>query len=254
MEDEKEKLLDKITSVATARLKIPIISTYIAVLIIYNWDIIYFLVYQKDTAINKIQYIKTHYHQLYYSRILECLLIAVAILVVFTILNTILNFLLKWFYKKDKEVKEEIDSHEKIKQLTEQLAIAFNELKKTKDENKNLSNVNDGLSKNPLNKFNFETSEIARKELSVIINLLSQNEYGDKQIYSLKEFLAIIKKEPKISPALLLQRATYQDEMQDVINFLESKNLIQKIAANNYDNKPAYFKLNKSFIEILNLE
>jgi len=254
MEDEKEKLIDKLTSVATSRLKIPIISTYIAVLIIFNWDIIYYIIFQEDSAIDKIEYIKINYHHEYYYRIFECLIIAITILIIFTVLNTILNLSLKWFYKKDKEVREEIDSHEKIKKLTEQLSIALKEITILKDKNINLSSINENLSNNPLSKYNFEKSEIAQKELSNIINSLSQNEYGDKQIYSLQEFISLIKKDPNISLDSLLNIATYKDEMNNVINYLGNKKLLEVVKSKDNDEIRIYFRLNKSFEEILKLK
>ena len=170
MEDNQEKIIDKISNIATSRLKIPIISTYIAVLILYNWDIIYYLFYENGSASSKISFIKCNYHDEYYFRIFQCLIIAISILIIFTILNTFLSLLLKWFYKKDKEVKEEINSHEKIKQLTEQLAISLEELNKVNEENKKLNVINDNLSNNPLKKYSLEKSEIAKKELNDIIN------------------------------------------------------------------------------------
>ncbi|OEY71824.1 hypothetical protein [Salegentibacter salarius] len=116
---EKTEILENITKSVNERLKISIIITYISVLIIYNWDILFYLFFENSSASTRILEIKENYSDVYYQRILICLAISILLIVIFTALNTLLNLGLKWFYRKDKETKSEIENFEKITQLSE---------------------------------------------------------------------------------------------------------------------------------------
>lgn len=253
MENEKESLIDKITSIATSRLKVPIISTYLIVLTLYNWDILYYLIYQKDTAICKINYIKMHYADMYYARIFECLGIAIIILIVFTSLNTLLNYLLKWFYKKDKAVKGEIDNFEKVDELTAQLASAFDEIKKLKEGNSNLNKVNRGLFNKEIINNDLTPQNIAKKELQSLKSSFNESEARDKINFSFDEFVKIIKENNKITLEKLKKTVTYEEEIQTIISILRNKKLIKINNFDSFSDSLKTFEISRSFEEILKL-
>jgi hypothetical protein len=58
---DEEKLLENIGNSIASKLKVPIITTYISVLIIFNWDILFYLIFSSEEAKIKIQYIKDEY-------------------------------------------------------------------------------------------------------------------------------------------------------------------------------------------------
>ena len=122
---DEEKLIDNIGKSIASKLKVPIITTYISVLIIYNWDIIFYLIFGDEEAKIKIQYIKDQYGGIHFERIAICLLVSILLIVIFTVINTFLNYCLKWFYRKDKEIISEIDSFEKISILSQQLSTTL---------------------------------------------------------------------------------------------------------------------------------
>lgn len=62
---EEEKILESITNNISSRLKVPIIITYLCVLLIFNWDILYYLLLENDDPANKIDCIKSTYSELY---------------------------------------------------------------------------------------------------------------------------------------------------------------------------------------------
>ena len=82
---EEEKILESITNNISSRLKVPIIITYLCVLLIFNWDILYYLLFENDDPTNKIDCIKSTYSELYYTRIFHCIIISITLIILFTV-------------------------------------------------------------------------------------------------------------------------------------------------------------------------
>lgn len=221
---EEEKLLENISKSISNRLKIPIITTYICVLILYNWDIIYYLIFENIDAKIKIQYIKDEYGTVYYTRILTCLFLSASLIVIFTILNTFLNFCLKWFYRKDKEITSEIESFEKINVLSEQLSNSLDENENLNAQIENLKNINNNLASKTLN---VNIADISKKDYEQTIKTLRSNKDSEKLIFSFKELIDMLRKNINILVNDIYELATYQSEMKHLISILASENLLK---------------------------
>ncbi|WP_312922167.1 hypothetical protein [Empedobacter brevis] len=138
MSETTDKIVDKIVGDATSRLKIPIVSTYLCILIINNWDILYFIIFSKIDATIKILYVKTHYDFWdYLLRVGGSLIYAIFILVVFTFID---YYLVKWLKNvsiKKKGLQQQIIDHSTLEDLKKVIESLKNENKKL---NKNIEN------------------------------------------------------------------------------------------------------------------
>lgn len=250
---EQETILENITKSISDRMKVPIIVTYISVLIIYNWDIIFFLFFENIPASERIKTIKNLYGEIYYERILISLGIAIIILILFTILNTFLNLSLKWFYRKDKETNSEIENYEKISLLTEQLSELIDKNKILNTEIANLKNINENLSSKTLN---INVKEISQKDFDILLSELNSQNNKEKFLYSLKELINALKIDLKIDKDDLFQLATYDHEMELLLKILSERKLIElKSTFSTRKGRHVYaFELSHSFEDFLNME
>lgn len=247
---EEEKILENITKSISERLKAPIISTYVCVLVLYNWDILFFLFFENSSASFKIQSIKNEYGSVYYTRIIACLIISVTLLITFTVLNTLINFCLKWFYRKDKEITSEIESYEKVNILTEQLSNSINEIKILNSQVENLKNINNRLS---AQNTNFSISDISKKDYNNLIDFLNTKSNKEKLIFSLKELISKLKNDPKTSIETIYSSSTYEKDMQTLVYFLEERNLLKRKNLYYENSTMTYqgFELSTSFKDFL---
>jgi hypothetical protein len=250
---EEEKILENISKSITERLKIPIVATYICVLVLYNWDIIYYLIFEYKTASVKIKFIKEEYGPEYYIRILICLTISVALIILFTTLNTSLNFCLKWFYKKDKEITSEVESYEKIKTLTEQLSNSIDEIKNLNSQIENLKNINENLaSKNK----KIDISEISKKDYELLFTTLNKRPNKEKLLYSLNELVIELKNNEKVNIQKVYKNATYEHDMRNLVELLFEMKLLSGTRYMNVDNSSSYdgVKLGTSFKDFIKMD
>lgn len=248
---EEEKILENITKSISDRLKVPIILTYISVLIIHNWDILYYLFFQAEVANAKIDYIKKNYSEFYYPRIINSLIIAVVLIIVFTVLNTAINFCLKWFYRKDKEIKAEIESFEQISKLTEQLSTSIDEIKRLKEQVENLKKINVNLSTNT----KLDVKEISKIDYNNLISHLNTKPNKEKLLFSLKELLLMFKNDDKESQSMIFAKATYTHEMRELVQILIDRKLIEEThySGKGYSSYSG-FKIGTSFKDFLKME
>jgi len=249
---EESNIIENVTKSLTTRLRIPIIATYLSILIIYNWDILFYLFFEKIPASEKIKVIKETYSDNYFDRILTCLGIAIIVILLFTVINTILNFCLKWFYRKDKELKTEINDHEKVKILTEQLSESIDKNKLLVAEIENLKNINQNLS---VQKLKFETSDISKKDYENLLAYLNSKEKKEKYLFSLKELITALRRDINITQDKLFteKSSTYLDEMKELIGILENKKLA-KFEYSYRNGHDYYLNLSKSFKDFLKME
>lgn len=132
MSETSEKFIDKVIETATSRLKIPIISTYIIVLIFHNWDLVYYLLFQSGEATTKIVYIKKNFPN-YWERVFDALFFAIIVLVVFTLVDLILSIALKTVYKAKKKVNDEVNEYKRVEELQNVFKEQNKEIKKLKE-------------------------------------------------------------------------------------------------------------------------
>lgn len=231
----------------------PIIITYICVLFLYNWDIIYYLIFECETASKKIKYIKDIYGSVYFERILTCLTISVILIILFTVLNTLINFGLKWFYRKDKEINSEVESYEKMNYLTEQLSLAIDEIKKLQSQIDNLKKINDNLNSKSLK---VEIADISKKDYNNLLNFLNSNENKEKLIFSLNELINMLKNNNKIGIHQIYSKATYEDEMRILIEYLTQLKLLSITMYRNENDRSTYesLKIGTSFKDFLKMD
>lgn len=252
---DEEKLIDNIGNSIASKLKVPIITTYISVLIIFNWDILYYLIFSGEEAKIKIQYIKDEYGSVHFERIAICLIVSMLLIILFTIINTFLNYCLKWFYRKDKEITTEIESFEKITLLSEQLSTALDNNKELNSELETLQNINNSLSTKSLN---VNVNEISKKDFQKLISNLKTRPNNEKFLFSLKELIDILKKEPKQDLEKIFKSSTYDTEMRALVAHLINKNLLKTNFERNYIDGQIYENtiliLSPSFKDFLKME
>lgn len=249
---EGEKIIESITKTINERLKVPIIITYLSVLILYNWDILFYLIFGKENASIKIDYIKDEYSSDYWCRILSCIIISILLIVAFAIINTGLNYLLKWFYRKDKEITSEINDFETIKNKNQQLVNSIDEINKLKIEVENLTKINDELN---LKSKEISISDIAKKDFEILNSKLSSIQHKEKLLYSLKELIEFLKNEPDIETHDIYRQATYSLEMAELIGILEDFKLVQEnfVGYDTFSNPISTLKIGTSFKEFLKM-
>jgi len=250
---EKSDILESITNSVSEKLKVPIILTYICVLIIFNWDILFYLFFENIAASTKISTIKEVYGDVYYERIIICLSISVIIIVLFAILNTFLNFALKWFYRKDKEITSEIHNFEKISFLNEQLSESIEDSKRCSSEVAALKNINENLTSKNLD---INLNDISKNDFNILLSQINSQGNKKKLLYSLKELINSIKKDINIESDEIFKIATYENDMINLIEILRSRELLKIIKEfNPQKNKVTEeFHLSRSFEDFLKME
>lgn len=250
---EGEKIIESITKTINDRLKIPIIITYLSVLIIYNWDVLFYLIFEKETASIKIACIKEEYSSEYWYRIFTCIGISIILIGAFTIINTGLNYLLKWFYKKDKKFTSEIENYETIDNLRQQLADSIDKRNKLETDVENLTKINQNLN---FKSKEISISDIAKRDYKALISKLSTFEHKEKLLYSLKELMEILKNNPDIVISEINNKATYVLEMEELISILTDVKLVrEEFAGYGTFNEPEMFlKIGTSFKEFLKMD
>lgn len=250
---EEEKILENITKSINDRLKVPVILTYICVLFLYNWDIIYYLIFENNCASIKIKFIKNEYGSVYFERILICLTISIILIILFTILNTFINLGLKWFYRKDKEITSEIENYEKINSLTLQLSNSIDEIKKLNSQIENLTKINENLSSKNT-KINI--SDISKKDYIILTNFLKSKSDKEKLLYSLNELIQMLKNNPRIGIYEIYKNSTYEHEMRMLVQYLYDLKLMSSTSYRTENGLSTYeaLKMGTSFKEFLEIE
>jgi hypothetical protein len=237
MSETTDKIVDKIVGDATSRLKIPIVSTYLCVLIIHNWDILYFVFFSNVDATNKILYVKNHYNFWdYVCRVGGSLLYAIGILVLFTFID---YYLVKWL--KNVSIRK--------KGLQQQI-IDFSTLEDLKKVIESLRNSN--------KKLNRDIEEYKKAEESYIGEISNLNsEYTDSYEYT--RFGKLIQELIKSSSIDLKDTFFYFNKLLVIFKDYEKEGLISydllSSLSKNVKEKSAYEEIiivlqNKEYIKI----
>lgn len=93
------------------RLKIPVITTYCCVLILFNWDIILYLIYDKAGILQRIVFVKENFNNIYF-RIIIPFLLSILYTALFPVIQIGINYCLSYFKNFNTELirKEELEN------------------------------------------------------------------------------------------------------------------------------------------------
>lgn len=105
--------INNITDEFKDKFKLPIILTYSIVLILFNWDVLFYLIFEnKAEVVNKITYIKTNFYTQYAGRIWKPILIASFYSILFPFIQFLINQIVQNFKKQNNKLsrQEELDA------------------------------------------------------------------------------------------------------------------------------------------------
>lgn len=110
-----EELKSNITNIHNEvknKLRLPIIITYSVVLVIYNWDILFYLTYENNSALKKIIYVKSNFFNENFERIWKPILFSIVYSILFPFLQVLINQIVQFFKRHNNKItrKEEIDN------------------------------------------------------------------------------------------------------------------------------------------------
>jgi hypothetical protein len=151
--NETEKSIEKIESFILSKIKLPILSTYVIVLLVYNWQIILYLLFVARPMEFKIEYIIEKHHDKYFSNIIIPIIISFAYTLAFPILQVAVNFLFNWFKKINKnlnrqeeledanhrfQLQQNLTGQQSLERLQANIELLSTENQKLLSDNKNL--------------------------------------------------------------------------------------------------------------------
>ncbi|MEN9909929.1 MAG: hypothetical protein RLZZ540_3088 [Bacteroidota bacterium] len=112
MIDEIKTNFSNIHNELKNKLKLPIIITYSVVLIIFNWDILFYLAFENNSALKKIIYVKSNFFTENFERIWKPILYSISYSILFPFLQVLLNQIIQYFKRYNNKItrKEEIDN------------------------------------------------------------------------------------------------------------------------------------------------
>lgn len=105
------------------KFRLPIFLTYSVILIVYNWDILFYLAFQKKDALEKIEYVKTNLFTENFDRVWKPILLAILYSILFPFIQLLINFVVQFLKSKNNQItrKEEIDNAEHSYNIQQQL-------------------------------------------------------------------------------------------------------------------------------------
>jgi hypothetical protein len=115
MIDEVKNVKDNLKSINNElrnKFKLPIFITYSVILTIYNWDILFYLAFEKLTALDKIKYVKANFFTENFERIWRPILLAILYSILFPFIQVLINQIVQYFKAFNSKItrKEEIDN------------------------------------------------------------------------------------------------------------------------------------------------
>lgn len=225
MNETSDKVIDKIIDNATSRLRIPIVSTYIIVLLVHNWDLVYYLLFQTGQATTKIAYIKKHYPN-YWGGIFEAIGIAICVLVVVSFLDLGLSRLLQWVYKEKKIINDKVNNYKTFEELNTSLSIQINEVVSLREHLTNEQEKNKGLLKN----ITTLTSEINDYKKTIDYNKKRSDDIKDETLFGGLMIDLFLLNEDK-----LYVFETFINVIKCLLKISEVKNNFYLVEFKNYD-------------------
>lgn len=183
--EENLKSAEKFGETLLSRLKLPILVTYLIVLIIYNWQIILYLLFKIAPIDEKIDYIVQKHHDSYIQNVLIPIIIAFVYTLLFPILQVGINLLFSWFKRINIKLnrQEELDDaihkfrmqenltgQQPLERLQNNIDLLSSENQKLINDNKNLLSrlKEENLKEKSENNFIKAISEKREKELDEI--------------------------------------------------------------------------------------
>ncbi|RRJ87673.1 hypothetical protein [Flavobacterium macacae] len=241
------------------KFKLPIFLTYSVILVIYNWDILFYLAFQKKDALEKIEYVKTNFFTENFDRVWKPILLAILYSILFPFIQLLINFVVQFFKHQNNQItrKEEMDNANHSYNIQQQLSgkQSLQQLQNKIDEliieKEQLITTNDSLisqlkkdnsdllDSNSIFKSEFEktakaflkeVNELTNEEKSTVIELITQ----------------LQKKENSFTVADLGKMAIFPQHAQKTLN------LLQKFKITTNSNSTGYFVVTKygsNFIE-----
>lgn len=179
MNETANTLINKVIDNATSRLKIPIVSTYLFVLIFKSWDILFYLFFEKKSALEKINYVKAKYPN-YWCNIFESVGIAILIIISISLLDMALTYCLKEISIIKKKSTDEINNYEiveSLKKINSQLTNDLNELNDQKTQ-LDKDNTQKSILINSLNSQINSTSQDATIGRLVLLSIIDSKDRG----------------------------------------------------------------------------
>lgn len=115
MIDEVESVKENLKSINSEfknKFKLPIFITYSVILTIYNWDIIFYLAFEKLDALDKIKYVKANFFTENFERVWKPIFFAIIYSILFPFIQVLINQVVQYFKAFNSKItrKEEIDN------------------------------------------------------------------------------------------------------------------------------------------------
>ncbi len=115
MTNEVENLKNDFESIQNEiknKFRLPIFLTYSVILIIYNWDVIFYLAFENEKALIKINYVKIFFINENFQRIWKPILYAMLYSIVFPFLQLLINLIVQFSKNINNKIlrKEELDN------------------------------------------------------------------------------------------------------------------------------------------------
>jgi regulator of replication initiation timing len=167
-------------------------TTYLILLIIYNWQIILYLLFKNQQIDIKIKYVVDNYHDNYWKGILIPIIMAFIYTLFFPILQVLINILFSWFKKADKnlnrreeledaihkfELQQNLTGQQSLERLQANIDLLTSENQKLINDNKNLLDrlKDENLKDEQANNFRKTISQKRQKEFDIYSkNILSK--------------------------------------------------------------------------------
>lgn len=225
-----KNFLSDFTSNINERLRLPIFQYYIIILCFYNWDFILYLIYDNQTILNKIKYIKSNFYSFY--RYLIPLLIAILYSILFPIIQFYIIKIQKNFERKrigwnqeaqtisanhKKNIQDILTGIKEKEDFSKQLEFEKNKNIIVQDELELLRAENLNIQKK-LNETISEINEIRSKYYSLSssfkffakstseINNEMIEEYGEEKYFDFLNILIEMFNIPEINKNILLEK------------------------------------------------
>lgn len=235
------------------KFRLPIIITYSVLLLIYNWDILFYLTLEKGNALSKIKYVKANFFTTDYHRIWIPILFAVLYSILFPFLQAIINQVVQYFKRYNNKItrQEELDNANHRFNIQQQLSgkQSLEQLQNKIDqlllENEKLINTNNSLI-NQLKKesedvldtnhiFNSEYEKTA-KEVFALVNKLNNEEKS-----AFIDVLTAFKENIKAMKLVDLEPKTiFPKHVNKALEILRKQNIIDQP----FPGSPEYFRVN----------
>lgn len=250
--DEIKTTTEKIGETLLSKLKLPILTTYLVLLPIYNWQIILYLLFKNEPVDDKIKYIVANYHNEYWKGILIPMLMAFVYTLFFPILQVIINILFNWFRKANKKLirQEELDDaihkfelqqnltgQQSLERLQSNIELLTNENQKLLNDNKNLLEriKNEILKDEQANNFRKAISQKRQKELDTNSkNILAK--FQELKPEEKSAFLDLINyfdsKDKHLTRHSIDSVTLYPDHTEIPLEILTENNIINQVYSN----------------------